>query len=313
MKIELLAFLLAFATTVTGRTIKHHSNKKNVIGKARRLEDQNNNNNNNQNQDEEEYGFLMNYKMKMVSCKMGETVRNPENGEYEQNAVVFRLCPSSDGGCDDESAMGCKEGYGDYIVGLNTFVEAYMQDQEENMQQDDNFNVAEYAECRQYEDDNNNGYAYFIGPACTDDGTDIKLELFYDEYCTNVPEDITFEQISNGWSLPYGDGGLVSDYCNSCTEYDNGNYEVKEMCERLYENAGKCETNMESYHYYGKQEGACDYITELLPRQKSRGGGGRVVGWLFFIIVIGALAGYVSWWRKKKNTGAAGSGDGLMA
>jgi len=260
MKFQLTALFCAFASASAGRTVK---NNKGLIGKARRLED-------NQNQDDNEYGFLMNYKYKMLSCKAGESVRDPETGEYEQNAVIFRLCPDN-GDCDDESSNGCKEGFGDYVVGLNTFVQAYMEDQGENMQQYDDFDVQEYAECREYENqnDNGNGYAYYVGPACSEDGSDIKLQLYYDEYCTTVPDGISFEDISGGWSMPYSEGGLVSKYCNSCVGYDNGNYELKEMCEQLYQSAGKCETNMESFHYYGKQEGACDYITSLLPVQKA--------------------------------------------
>jgi hypothetical protein len=282
---------------------------RNLLSKARKLEDNGDNN-----AEEDEYDFLRNYQLKLVSCVAGEQVRDPETGEYEYNAAIFRLCPE---GCDDDNAKGCSSGHGDYIVGLNSFVDAYFEDQRDNMNYDDNFDVSEYVECREYEaendDGNNNGnqYPYYIGPACTEDGLDVKLQVYSDEYCSAVPEDVTFESISNGWSLPYESGGLVSTNCLSCQEYDDGNYELKEMCMNLYEFAGKCETNMESYHYYGKQEGSCDYITSLMPASKSGGGAGKAVGWVIFVlVVVGAFSAYVMWWKKKK---AGQASDGLMA
>lgn len=305
MKLEIATLMLAFVSS-EARKVTSHSTKKKVLSKSKRVSGGQRKLNDG-GEDEDEFAFLQNYKMKMITCKTGEPVRDPETGEYEMNAVVYRMCPSN-GDCDDEATAGCKDGYGDYVVGLNTFVQAYMEDQAENMEYDDNFKIDEYAECGEYENNNDdgNGYQYYIGPACTEDGTDIKLDLFYDEYCTQVPEDVTFEEVSNGWTMPYSDGGLVSTYCNSCSQVnDDGEYETKEMCEQLYESSGKCETNMESYHYYGKQEGACSYIEELLP--KSSGGN---TGLLVVIALIAGAGAYAFWWKKKK---AAGASAGLMA
>jgi len=290
--------------------------QRNLLKKARKLEDQNQNNNQNENQEEEEYAFLGDYEIKMVACKAGEQIRDPETGEYEYNAVVFRACPK--GSCSDDASKGCSSGHGDYVVGLNSFVQAYFEDQRDNMQYDDAFKVDEYAECRQYEQENDdannneNAYPYYIGPACTEDGTDVKLELFYDETCSSVPEEVTFEDISNGWTLPYGEGGLVSTSCQSCMEYnDDGEYELKELCMNLYQDAGKCETNMESFHYYGKQEGSCEYIAELMPSIKGSGSAAKAFGWtVFILVVVGAFCAYAMWWKKKK---AANASDGLMA
>lgn len=267
-----------------------------MLGKARKLEDAN------EDAEEDEYAFLMNYNLKLVSCKAGEQIRDPETGEYEYNAAVFRLCPE---GCDSDTAMGCSSGHGDYVVGLNSFVQAYFEDQRDNMNYDDQFKVDEYAECREYEqendDGNNNAYPYYIGPACTEEGDDVKLELYYDEACSQVPEEVTFEDISNGWTLPFGEGGLISTSCLPCAEYEDGAYELKEMCMELYENAGKCESNMESFHYYGKQEGSCEYIESLMPVKKGSGSGAKAFGWVVFILVVaGAFSAYAMWWKKSK-------------
>jgi hypothetical protein len=285
---------------------------------AEQEEDDNNNGNNNNNGDEDEYYFLRNYELKLVSCKAGEQIRDPETGEYEYNAAIFRLCDSSTTGCDSDSSKGCSSGHGDYIVGLNSFVQAYFEDQKDNMNYDDAFKVDEYAECREYEVEQNDdanqqdGYQmqYFIGPACTEDGTDVKLELYYDEACSQKQEEVTFEEISNGWTMPFEDGGLVSQSCISCVDWNNGG-ELRDMCMELYEGAGKCETYMENFHYYGKQEGSCEYIQSLMPVKKSSGSAGKAFGWVVFIlVVVGAFSAYAMWWKKRK---AAQSSDGLMA
>ena len=296
MKFAATLFFGLLATTAAAGPAQ-----RNLLKKARKLEDANNGD---EAQEEEEYAFLGNYELKMVSCKAGEQIRDPETGEYEYNAAVFRLCPKDS--CNSETATGCSSGHGDYVVGLSSFVQAYFEDQRDNMNYDDAFKVDEYAECREYEqendDANNNGdaYPYYIGPACTEDGKDVKLELYYDETCSSVPEEVTFEDISNGWTLPYGEGGLISTSCQACSEYnDDGEYELKEMCMGLYENAGKCETNMESFHYYGKQEGSCDYIAELMPAIKGSGSAAKAFGWtVFILVVVGAFCAYAMWWKK---------------
>jgi len=258
--------------------------------------------------EEEEFAFLANYKLKMLTCKSGETYVNPEDGEYEYSSIVFRLCPEN-GGCDDESFGGCKSGYGDFVVGINTFVQSYLEDKKEDMQQDDAFNVDEFGECREYEadqdadqdEDGGDAVMYYVGPACSEDGLDIVLTMFTDEGCQTKSQDVTFEEISNGVSLPYTNGGLVSNYCESCSGYnDNGEYELSEMCMQLYENAGKCESQMETFHYSGQNEASCEFIESMLPKQK--GGAGKAIGWIFFVLVV-LGAGFVGFTFLKKKRG----------
>merc|ERR1712176_481029 len=180
---------------------------------------------------------------------------------------------------------GCSEGYGDMLVGLTTFVEAYMEDvkqqQEENDQEEeeDEWDLEKFAKCEEYNpdenaDDANQGawenYQFFVGPTCTEEGTDIKLELFTDEYCSQTSEEIAFEDISNGWTLPYSTGGLVSTSCSTCTEYnDDGEAEIKDICQKTYEDAAlKCEEGMEYYSYYGQNVQGCETIAEISPRPR---------------------------------------------
>jgi len=311
MKLSLLLAVTA-ATSTSAMSIRSAEAKSKLLAKSRRLD-----NNENQ-QQEQEFSFLSNYALKLIGCANGEIYKNPENGEAEYSTVIYRLCPADD--CSDDSSHGCKSGFGDYVVGINSFVENWLEDKKENMQQDDAFNMDEFAECREYEMDqdanddqngNQNQMVYYVGPTCGDEATEIKLGFFSDYTCTTVPEGVTFEDISNGWSLPYSSSGLVTNACESCSGYnDNGEYEVSEMCMRLYEWAGKCESEMEYVGYYGPDESGCSFIQELMP--KSQGSAGAAIGWTIFAFAcIGLVAyGYTKWWTKKKSSGLAT--DGVM-
>jgi hypothetical protein len=303
MKLSIAFITLTTASSVAAKIISPGAAYK-MVRSARKLE---------QAQNEDEFAFLGYYDAKIVGCKkaLEEPIVN-EQGESEYEAVLIRLCPS-EAGCDSSSAGGCKGGYGDMLVGLSTFVDAYFEDQRDNMQWDDNFKVDKFAQCGEYNpdenaDENNRGawedYQFFIGPTCSDNGLDIKLGLFTDQYCTQVSE-FTFETISNGWSLPYGEGGLVSTACNSCTEYnDNGESEIREICVQSYEMSPyKCEENMENFHYSGQNVQGCELIASAFPQQqKSSGNGGKVFGWIVLALVVVGLVGYIVWWRKKKSS-----------
>jgi hypothetical protein len=295
--VALMTVARTAATSISSKTASK------LVRNSRRVEDAE--------EEEEEFSFLGNYDVKLVGCKreLEQPLMN-EEGEYEYSAVLLRLCPSSDG-CDSSTVEGCSSGYGEMLVGLSTFVEAYFEDQEENQNDDgdDYFEVDKLAKCEEYNpdenaDDANQGawenYEFFVGPTCTEDELDIQVELFTDQYCTQVSE-ITFETISNGWTLPYSSGGLVSTYCNSCTEYnDDGEMEITEMCMKSYEEAGlKCEEDMEYYSYYGQNIQGCETIAEMFPKSSS-GSGGKIFGWIVLAVVVVGLVGYIVWWRKKK-------------
>jgi hypothetical protein len=275
-------------------------------------------------------------------------VAKNEDGQYNfnQDMAVFRLCPS-DSGCDSDKTGGCSDGYGDYVVDLNSYVQAYFEDQGENMQGDDAFRPEEYSECSAYEvgveeeeaaeeaaeeegeggegeaeqgegkEDGNRkkrklkrkleqGSGYYIGPTCTDDGTDVKLELFTDYECSVVSEDVSFDELS-GMSLPYSSGGLVSTSCISCYgANDNGEYEVSELCTGLYEVSYGCESKMETYSANGKDESHCAYIEQLNYVKSSGGTGagtGTGTGLVIFYIILGiAVVGAGGYFFYQKNS-----------
>jgi hypothetical protein len=305
MKLSTAFIALTTLASAAAKKISADTAKK-LVRSSRRVEENA--------QQENDMSFLGYYDVKVVGCKreLEQPIVN-EQGQYEYEAVLLRLCPS-EAGCDSSSSKGCKSGYGDMLVGLSTFVESYFEDQRDNMQWDDAFQVDKFAKCEQYKPEKGEGddaanwdeYTFFIGPTCSEDGLGIKLELFTDEYCTQTSE-IEFETISNGWALPYSEGGLVSTQCNACTEYnDNGELELREMCTRSYENAAmKCETGMEFYSYYGQNVEGCDTIAAAFPMKKSGGSGGKVFGWIVLVCVVAGLAGYIVWWRKKKASASA--------
>lgn len=305
-------FLASMASAAAMSVSNKVSTKAKLLRAARRVEGENNG---------EDMSYLANYSLKMISCDSEATITDADSGETEYSAVLFRLCPTTNG-CDSESVKGCGAGHGDFIVGMNTFVNAFFEDQRDNMSWDDQFKVDEYAECRQYQQEkggnnnnNNNNQngenqAYWVGPTCLNKN-DIALAVFEDETCSTKSE-TSFETISNGWTLPYEEGGLISITCLDCVQYnDNGESGIREMCQQVYQStAYKCETSMEFYSYYGKNEEGCEATAALMPVTAKSGNGGKVFGWIVFIMVVAGLVGYVMWWRKKK---AAGAADGIMS
>lgn len=307
MKIAAAVLALASVASTSAKSVTSKTARK-LVRASRRVEDADEE----EEAEEDEFAFLGNYNVKMIGCKQElETPLVNEQGEYEYSAVLLRLCPATST-CDSSVTQGCSNGFGDILVGLSTYVEAYMDDMEEQQEDgngDDAFDMEKFAKCEEYNpdenaDDANQGawenYQFFVGPTCAEDGLNLKLDLFTDEYCSQKSE-VEFETISNGWTLPYAESGLVSTNCASCTEYnDDGELEIKEMCKKSYEDAAlKCEEGMEFYSYYGQNVQGCETIAEMFP---SKGGnGGKIFGWFVLAAVVVGLGGYVMWWRKKKS------------
>ena len=208
---------------------------------------------------EDDYSFLAYYSLKMISCRseFPAVMQSETEFRIEYSTILFRLCPST-GECNDDAGRGCSAGYGDYTIGINTFVKAYLEHKGNEIQQlaDDNFQIEDLAKCRQYKADQNSDYPnalVYIGPTCTVDGTGVRLALFIDKKCeTLVNGVLTFEEVSAGRALPYSDGGLVSQSCEPCTSSVNDDDEekdegagVNEMCLGLYQNTeDQCEVKM---------------------------------------------------------------------
>ena len=302
---SVIALALASGVVVNGMSIRgntRHANK--LIASARRLEegsgDSGDGEESGDSGDEEESEdsgdsgdaveemSLTDYSITLLTCISGEQVTNDEDGESESSSVVFRLCPSSS--CNmTTTLLGCDDGYGDYVVGIDTFLQVYMESQgeeesqdeeendedneEENYQQYDNpmikynkwgqaFDASQYMECAAFEQQQggNNYYRdmqFYIGPGCSADGSSIALHTYMDDACT-TSFDGNFTLISAGWeSLPFSDGGIVSMECVSCATVDEDyNVEVNEMCEQEYgSSVAQCDNTTSD---------GCDYVDYLL-------------------------------------------------
>lgn len=131
----------------------------------------------------------------------------------------------------------------------------------------------DWGENQQYQNNqNNNGeeVQYYAGPYCAEQGGAIKVGVFTDDQCTEFA-DKTFYEIT-GYSIPYLTESIASDECLSCMEpkdeeqqynQENGNDaqdadEVREQCEQLYMDAGKCEHEISGP--YEKNTNGCNYM-----------------------------------------------------
>jgi hypothetical protein len=179
---------------------------------------------------------------------------------------------------------------------------------------------------------NGNAEAYYIGAYCSPkDGKSIHMAVFTDAGCL-TKGDATVFSANYGSELPYASTSMVSSECISCQEVeanDNGeeNYNIAEICGQTYENAAKCETNMDSYY---KDTSACDYIQNILPRleaaSRSIGGGSSktsaaggskaatAFAWVFAAttIMFGAYA-YFLYRKIKRGSVQLSSQDGAIA
>jgi len=306
--------------SLSGQVTSKSSLKK-LLGKARRLEDEDDGDdqaeeeNDNEAAEEDMEAFLMDYSLKFMKCIPDQVLTDADYNDHF-GVVIFRLCPSNK--CSDNN--GCNAGYADFAVDVGTYVEAYLVDQQDNMNWDDKFDGDDFGQCSQYEgvnDDGNGGndnndIAYYIGPGCTDDGKGVKMGVYEDEYCYEE-SGTSFETIANCWSLPYSSGGLVSTQCTDCTDDDGA---IREMCLDLYDySPHRCEAELEYTHYYydlnfeiyryGKDETGCNKI-DVIQNPKSTFSSEAV--WtdaiLVVILLIGTVVGfyyYSLWWKDQKE------------
>lgn len=199
---------------------------------------------------------------------------------------------------------------------------------------------------------NNQNVEFFVGPQCSANGKSINLGVFMDETCSfSAPEGV-YEKFHYGKSLPYSSESIISHDCISCKapveqddENDNNNNnnnnngnddansyynqnqeeaEVLEVCERLYETAGKCETNLDVYGVYPNTM-ACSFIKSLnswgITRIASSVSGATknhvpaVMAGLFAAstVVFGGISYYFHKKLQRQNVGLVGGHGNVMA
>lgn len=171
----------------------------------------------------------------------------------------------------------------------------------------------------------------FVGPYCSANGKQIYLGTFMDETCSYAAPSGTYEKFSYGAALPYSEESLIEDSCISCKEpqdYDDQNNgdqededEVLEVCERLYEDAGKCESGLaDGVTYYPNTYG-CDLISSLKAPGKMNGASksspsaAKVFAGLFAAttIVFGGVAYYLYQKAARANVDLSSTEGGAMA
>jgi hypothetical protein len=154
---------------------------------------------------------------------------------------------------------------------------------EDDQQQKEEFDLADYVQCRQFKFQNNNNrkleqqdVKYYVGPYCAEQGGAIFLGLFTDDQCTNYADEAggstTYSSMA-GTSLPYSDKSILTLDCISCKEPGEFNQdgndaqdadEVIEMCEQIYGMAGKCEEGLKATGYVSQaNNNACNYIAGI--------------------------------------------------
>ena len=109
---------------------------------------------------------------------------------------------------------------------------------------------------------NNNGISYYIGQYCSPiDQQSIHLGVFTDPYC-NIAADVAIFPTIYGFELPYASTSLVNSECISCLQASESNSgAATESCYDLYNNAVRCEANMD---IATKDESGCFFINNEL-------------------------------------------------
>ena len=130
------------------RDVKVNSDLGNkIMSNARRLDDN----------AEVDFTWVADYSIKFQGCHQISQWNDEANGDEDvkistKRLVRFRLCPT--GSCTTDNAGGCNEGYGEYIIDMNTFLAAYL-----DAQQDYNEWKCQYYEyqcnCDGQQDNNN--------------------------------------------------------------------------------------------------------------------------------------------------------------
>lgn len=212
-------------------------------------------------------------------------------------------------------------------------------------QMEDNFylDATNFVNCQEIQEGNDDGAsALYAGPICASNGYKIKIGVFTDEDCLFLDSSKNVEDYlndENGNEMKLSHALLKTTYdssdCISCLDDagdDDGAAETKEVCEDLYEAAGKCEkthgfsSGMYANNYYDNQQDneelVCDYISSITSGTYSQEGeiviggskiytsggtsttGGQKFALTFFIIGTVGLAVYSAMLHSQLTKGS---------
>uniref|UniRef100_A0A6U9V4X7 Uncharacterized protein n=1 Tax=Pseudo-nitzschia australis TaxID=44445 RepID=A0A6U9V4X7_9STRA len=265
-----------------------------------------------------------------------EALDNYNEYRCEYTSAVLCDCEDGDDKGDDFDEELCEydcwveHGMADTCADRNPY-------EDDEQEQEEEFDLAEYVECKQAEFQNDERrrldeeeIEYFIGPYCAEQGGAIFMGLFTDETCTSFADEYGGTGVYSsmaGKSLPYSDESLISMDCVSCKEpedYNNdGNDEqdgdeVIEMCEEIYQGAGKCEQGLESTGYVSSaNNNACNYIAGIKVVRKDGiitqvGSKANKTASIFigvFVVAFVLLAAYVYYLKTKLDRASINLSD----
>mmetsp|Transcript_421 Transcript_421/g.492 ORF Transcript_421/g.492 Transcript_421/m.492 type:complete len:349 (-) Transcript_421:104-1150(-) len=233
--------------------------------------------------------------------------------EMQMDAGEYR-CEMARENCEDENddaVADCyiNQGWDDY--------ESYANDCEdqENDGEEEEFNLQEYLECKEFDED------YYVGPKCAD-SVNIYLALFTDEDCL-YDADVTPEDL--GYDMPYSvtsGTSIIDNECASCTEHgqdedQNGGDDeededdVIEQCEELYADSNRCESEYMTVDDHEADGSSCEYIASLKENEasflergsvRSTSSAGTIAAIIGGVAAVLVLVGAVFYISKKKGS-----------
>jgi len=246
-----------------------------------------------------------------------EAVKN--YNEYMCESLAQGTCICEDDGSDDFDEEKCQydcykaQGVADICTDKNPY--------EDDEQQQEAFELQEYMECAKWENKNrrqlnDQEVKYYMGPYCAEQGGAIFLGLFTDEDCSVFADSnggTDTYLATAGVSMPYGAESVIGMDCVSCKEPADNNEDgndaddgdqVIEMCEQIYQMAGKCEKNLGSY---SSNSNACTYIDGIKVIRKNgvveaKAASANKTASVFiglFVVAFVLLAAYVYYLRTK--------------
>ena len=222
----------------------------------------------------------------------------------------------------------------------------------ENMEENGYMDASEYIGCEKLDYEDNYGNQYYAGAMCASSGSRIKIGIFTDEECSNYDDSKDVESYmknGDGYSMKlsyhllkqtFAEGECVASCLREDEEAQNNQNEdgeereaeVNEVCENLYEAAGKCESShgfesgIVDYENYDNQvrneELVCDFISSLKAGHYDQTGeivvsggrttlgggssttGGQKFALTFFILGSVGLAGYAAMLHQQLTKGA---------
>mmetsp|Transcript_31879 Transcript_31879/g.46912 ORF Transcript_31879/g.46912 Transcript_31879/m.46912 type:complete len:361 (-) Transcript_31879:87-1169(-) len=142
---------------------------------------------------------------------------------------------------DDETCLAKCYAY----AGLEGCIEQEYDDDQAQKQEE--FEIRDALECRALdEDDDGSSPEYFVGATCSS-GNRINLGVFADASCSSKVDPSIYSNYNYGVELPFTQESIVDSSCVACAEPNDGDddgVEVNELCDRVYDEAAKCEKNL---------------------------------------------------------------------